>query len=123
MDKHICILEDDPGIREILEILLSEEGYHVEGYSTVHDFFSKKNSAPDLFILDVMLPDGNGMKVCNLLKSDPATKATPIMMMSAHADLPQMTSGCKAEEFVVKPFDIHVLLRKISRQINSGPGT
>jgi PleD family two-component response regulator len=66
MTKHICILEDDPGITDIIEILLSEEGYQVECYSKVHDFFSKKDSRPDLFILDVMLPDGNGLEVCKL---------------------------------------------------------
>ena len=120
MDKRICILEDDEGIRDILEFLLLEENYLVETYPTVNDFFSKKNSAPDLFILDVMLPDGNGLEVCRLLKADEATKATPVIMMSAHADLAHMTSGCKAEEFVVKPFDIHVLLRKIARQVDFG---
>ena len=119
MGKHICILEDDPGISDIIEILLSEEGYQVEGYTTINDFFSKKNSKPDLFILDVMLPDGDGLEVCRLLKSDHTTKHIPVMMMSAHADLAKMTSGCTAEEYVTKPFDIHVLLRKISRQINS----
>lgn len=118
MGKHICILEDDPGITDIMEILLLEEGYQVECYSKVHDFFSKKDSRPELFILDVMLPDGNGLEVCKLLKSDEATKNIPILMMSAHADLPQMTRGCTAEEYVTKPFDIHVLLRKIARQLN-----
>lgn len=118
MGKHICILEDDPGILEIIEILLLEEGYQVECYSRVHDFFSKKESSPDLFILDVMLPDGNGLEVCKLLKSDQTTKSIPILMMSAHADLPEMTSACTAEEYVTKPFDIHVLLRKIARQLN-----
>jgi len=118
MDKHICILEDDPGILDIIEILLLEEGYKVESYSSVNDFLSRKDSSPDLFILDVMLPDGNGMEVCRLLKSDQATKHVPVLMMSAHADLPQMTNGCTAEEYVTKPFDIHVLLRKISRQVN-----
>jgi len=119
MGKNICVLEDEPGIIEIIEILLLEEGYKVESYSKVHDFFSRKGSSPDLFILDVMLPDGNGLEVCQLLKSDEATKNIPILMMSAHADLPQMTRACTAEEYVTKPFDIHVLLRKIARQMNA----
>jgi DNA-binding response OmpR family regulator len=118
MGKLICILEDDEGIRDILEFLLLEEGYLVESYSTVQAFLAKKNSTPELFILDVMLPDGNGLELCNILKSAPITKHIPVIMMSAHADLEQMTSACKAEEFVVKPFDIYVLLRKISRQVN-----
>lgn len=118
MGKNICILEDDPGIIDIIKILLREEGYRAESYSNVNDFLSRKNPNPDLFILDVMLPDGNGMEVCRLLKSDAATKRIPILMMSAHADLPQMTRACIAEEYVTKPFDIDVLLRKIKRQVN-----
>lgn len=118
MDKLICILEDDPGIRDVLELLFMEEGYQVESYSTIHDFFSKKPSAPSLFILDVRLPDGDGLEVCRVLKSDASTKAIPVMVMSAHAGIQHMTSGCRAEEFVVKPFDITVLLRKVARQLN-----
>lgn len=118
MSKLICILEDDAGIRDILQFLLLEEGYQVACYTTVNGFLSRKNISPDLYLLDVMLPDGNGMAVCKLLKADPKTAATPIIMMSAHADIQQMTSGCNAEEFVVKPFDIFVLLKKIVDLLN-----
>ncbi|WP_029280335.1 response regulator transcription factor [Pedobacter borealis] len=118
MSKLICILEDDAGIRDILQFLLLEEGYQVACYTTVNEFLSRKHINPDLYLLDVMLPDGNGMAVCKLLKADPQTAATPVIIMSAHADIKQMTSGCNAEEFVVKPFDIFVLLKKIVDLLN-----
>nr|WP_315424373.1 response regulator transcription factor [uncultured Pedobacter sp.] len=118
MNKLIGILEDDEGIRDILQFLLSEEGYQVECYTTVNNFLTKKDSNPDLFILDVMLPDGNGLEVCRMLKSSPKTSAIPVIMMSAHADLQQMNSGCRAEEFVKKPFDIYIILEKIVQLLN-----
>jgi len=121
MNKLIGILEDDEGIRDILNFLLTEEGYQVECYSTVNNFLTKKDSEPDLFILDVMLPDGNGLEVCRLLKSTPNTSNTPVIMMSAHADLQRMNSGCKAEEFVIKPFDIFALLEKIRQLLDKNP--
>ncbi|RLJ72602.1 response regulator transcription factor [Pedobacter alluvionis] len=123
MNKLIGILEDDQGIRDILEFLLSEEGYEVECYTTVNNFLTKKDSSPDLFILDVMLPDGNGLEVCKILKSSPKTSATPVIMMSAHADMQQMNSGCRAEEFVKKPFDIFAMLEKIVQLLNKGNPT
>lgn len=118
MNKLIGILEDDEGIRDILQFLLSEEGYQVECYTTVNNFLTKKDSSPDLFILDVMLPDGNGLEVCKMLKSSPKTSAIPVIMMSAHADLQQMNSSCRAEEFVKKPFDIFAILEKIVQLLN-----
>jgi DNA-binding response OmpR family regulator len=118
MSNLICILEDDPGIRDVLELLFLEEGYRVEAYSTINEFFARKPSVPGLFILDVMLPDGNGLEVCRVLKADAATSTIPIMVMSAHAGIQHMSVGCQAEEFVVKPFDINVLLRKVERQLN-----
>ena len=118
MNKLIGILEDDEGIRDILQFLLLEEGYEVECYTTVNNFLTKKDSNPDLFILDVMLPDGNGLEVCKMLKSSPQTAAIPVIMMSAHADMQQMNSGFRAEEFVKKPFDIFAMLEKIVQLLN-----
>jgi len=118
MNKLIGILEDDEGIRDILRFLLLEEGYQVECYTTVNNFLTRKDSGADLFILDVMLPDGNGLEVCKLLKSSPLTSAIPVIMMSAHADLQQMHSACQAEEFVKKPFDVYEMLEKIVSLLN-----
>ena len=118
MNKLIGILEDDEGIRDILQFLLLEEGYQVECYTTVNNFLTKKDSSPHLFILDVMLPDGNGLEVCKMLKSSPKTSATPVIMMSAHADMQQMNSACRAEEFIKKPFDIFAMLEKIVQLLN-----
>ena len=118
MGKKICLLEDDEGIREIIEMILTDEQYEVYGFSNVKDFMAFEGKASqDLYLLDVRLPDGNGLKVCDNLKSNEETKRIPIMMMSAHAGLNEMRRSCKAEDFIAKPFDIFDLLKKVDFQL------
>lgn len=120
MGKKVCVLEDDDGIREVIEFLLSDAHYEVKGFATVSDFMANsKNFIPDLFLLDVMLPDGNGMEVCCLLKASTVTKHIPIVMMSAHAGVKDIDSGCKAQDFISKPFDIDDLLNRVNMQLTA----
>lgn len=120
LGKSICLLEDNDDIREILEYLLNDENYEVFSYATVRDFeLNVKNIKPDLFLLDVMLPDGNGLDVCQKLKTSQITHAIPVFMMSAHAQLGEMKQRCAAEGFVTKPFDVFDLISKIDRQMTA----
>lgn len=118
MGKKISILEDDQGIREIVELIFLQEDYEVTGFANVNDFMSRKSgSLPDLFLLDVMLPDGNGLNVCEMLKSEEETSKIPVLMMSAHADLITMKNQCKADGFIAKPFDIDHLIDIVKKTI------
>jgi len=118
MGKKICLLEDDDGIREIIEMILTDEQYEVCGFSNVKDFMAfEGKGVQDLYLLDVRLPDGNGFNVCQELKNDNNTKSIPIMMMSAHAGLNEMRRSCMAEDFIAKPFDIFDLIKKVNHQL------
>ncbi|MFC4141970.1 response regulator transcription factor [Pedobacter mendelii] len=120
MSKRICVLEDNDDIREIISFILEEEHYEVSVYANVKDFINReKKPKPDVFLLDVMLPDGNGLDVCNLLKADCATKGIPVMMMSANYKKVDIQKACKAEDFIPKPFDIANLLSKIGVYANA----
>ena len=77
---------------------------------------------PDLFILDLMMPDGSGTEVCNQLKNEPATSGIPVMIISAHAKAEQVTKACHADMFVSKPFDIDDVLVKIENLTSSEAG-
>ena len=101
-------------------MLLTEENYEVLGFGSVGEFFGNiTNHEVDLFLLDVRLPDGNGMEVCTAIKSAQLTKDIPVLMMSAHSTIDEVQSTCMAEGFIEKPFDIYGLLEKISHTIQS----
>jgi DNA-binding response OmpR family regulator len=114
--KTIFIVEDETGIRDALQLLLSFENYDVRSFSTVEAFNNRDQSVvPDIFILDVMLPDGLGTDLCNQLKESPETSNIPVMIISAHAKSENVTQSCQADEFIPKPFDIDDVLVKIEK--------
>lgn len=116
MSKRIIVLEDDLEIRELVEYLLREENFEVRGFENVGDFWEAMNSTrPDLYLLDVMLPDGNGLEVCKALKSDEATQHIPVIIMSAHFS--SAMNECAAEDFIGKPFDINRFVATVRRYI------
>lgn len=117
--KTIFIVEDETGIRDALQLLLSFENYDVRSFSSVETFNKRdKSVVPDIFILDVMLPDGLGTDLCNQIKEEPATSAIPVMIISAHAKSDTVTKACKADDFIAKPFDIDDVILKIESLVN-----
>ena len=117
MRKRICVLEDNDDIREIISIILEDAHYEVFSFSTVESFTKRSYTIlPDVFLLDVMLPDGNGLDVCNSLKSTTSTKNIPVVMMSANYSARDIRCNCKAEDFIPKPFDIDDFVARVAVQ-------
>lgn len=117
--KRIHILEDDQEIRNVIEILLKEEGFELQLSSSFSEL--KKNiqdAMPDLFLLDVMLPDGNGAEICEDLKTDIFTKHIPIIVMSAQNNSEQKAIDAFADAYISKPFDIYDVLGQINDLID-----
>ena len=114
MKKSIFILDDTEDIRNIITEILKEKNYEVTGFANIKDF--RKGIAfaqPDLFILDVMLPDGNGIDVCDELKDNRYTRHIPILMMSANNAYAAAKKMCETEDFINKPFDIDEFIEKV----------
>ncbi|WP_421943551.1 response regulator transcription factor [Pedobacter sp.] len=117
--KRIHILEDDQEIRNVIEILLKEEGFELQLSSTFSELKKNiKDAMPDLFLLDVMLPDGNGAEICEDLKTDIFTKHIPIIVMSAQNNSEQKAIDALADDYISKPFDIYDVLERINKQID-----
>ncbi|PYF69982.1 response regulator transcription factor [Pedobacter nutrimenti] len=116
MAKRIFVLEDDHDIRDVFELLLKEEGYELELSSSFSELKELlKKSVPDLFVIDVMLPDANGIDVCKDLKAQSATRNIPVIVMSANARSKQMSVQACADDYIGKPFDIAHVMNKIDK--------
>jgi len=115
--KSIFVIEDNEDIGFILDYFLREEGFRVRLFASARDFTSAfKEEVPDIFLVDVMLPDGDGISLCNLIKHDSRSSEIPVLMMSAHSDETSFIT-CKAEEFIPKPFDLFDLTSRIKNHL------
>ena len=84
MAVHIYIVEDDKNIREIEMFALKNSGYAVEEFENAKSFFSRSaEKVPDLVLLDIMLPDMDGLEIVKKLRSRPDTVRVPIILVTA----------------------------------------
>ena len=118
MKKCIYVVEDNAGIRDVIEFLLVEEDYDVKSCPNVHVFWQlMKKQTPDMIVLDVMLPDGNGIDLCDKLKTSAKTFNIPVMLMSANNYLNKVKDKCTAEDYINKPFDLNDFIQRIDHQL------
>jgi DNA-binding response OmpR family regulator len=113
--KKVLVVDDDIGIREIIKLILDDEGYEVNELDNGHQVDNAIACwVPDVILLDVMLGDMDGRDICRHLKSEKNTAAIPIIIISATHNrytLPQ--KNCSANDYLEKPFDIDDLIRKV----------
>jgi two-component system phosphate regulon response regulator PhoB len=116
MSKKLLIVEDDRSLASVLEYNFESAGYEVfcahDGQDGVNQARSKN---PDIIILDLMIPVVDGIEVCRQLRSETATRQTPIMMLTAKAEETDQLIGFSvgADDYVVKPFSVRVLLERV----------
>lgn len=108
--KKILVVDDDHGIREALGALFTEEGYQVVTAPDGRFVDKVSELAPDLIVLDVMLPGADGRELARQLRTRPETKELPIVMVSARDDYRPSALEAGADLFVPKPFDIGLML-------------
>jgi two-component system, sensor histidine kinase and response regulator len=102
----VFVVDDDPHNREVVELLLSRESYQVSQLSSAADLWEKLEvSPPDVILLDVMMPDVNGLEVCQSLKKSPLWNHIPVVMvtaLSSKEDLKRCIDA-GADDFIGKP--------------------
>ena len=112
----IYVVEDDVNIQEIEMFALKNSGYRVEGFGNAKDFFAKlSEKTPDLILLDVMLPDLDGLSILKKVRTVPDTKKIPVIFVSAKTSEIDMVKGLDigADDYIKKPFSIIEFITRI----------
>jgi two-component system phosphate regulon response regulator PhoB len=125
LKQQILIVDDEPDLVRVLEFSLQQAGFDTATAADGETALVKiKQRAPDLVILDLMLPDLPGTEVCRQLRADKRTQAVPVIMLTARADEVDRVVGFElgADDFVTKPFSVRELLLRIRAILRRGAG-
>ena len=111
---QILVVDDEASIRELLSFNLKKNGYSVETAADGREALAKA-AGMDLVLLDIMLPEVDGLEVCRRLKADPQTSGIPIIMLTAKAEEIDRVLGLElgADDYVVKPCSMRELLARV----------
>lgn len=116
-DKTVYVVEDDPSIQKLLEYTLESRDYKVVTFENAENLFDQLNTEiPDLFILDIMLPDMDGTQILETLRNKVTTKDVPIIMLTAKtSEIDVITNlDLGADDYIKKPFSTLELLSRVN---------
>ncbi len=122
MKRRILIIDDEPGFTTLLKHSLESEGYYLveEENEASHALIAAREFDPDLFILDVMMPEMDGSDVAAMLRADRRFKYTPILFLTAlalNAEPPVVSSPCGGQIYLPKDTPIDKLMACIEEKI------
>ncbi len=120
--KKILLVDDHQTVFRLLEAIVRIKGYKlIYAESGQQGIVMARRELPDLILLDVMMPDIDGFKVCQYLKENPETKDIPVMFLTARGAEDDLALGRKAgaDGFMTKPFQTIEVLKQIERLLTS----
>lgn len=112
----IYVVEDDQNIREIERFALQNSGYHVEEFGNAKEFYKRiTDKLPQLILLDIMLPDEDGLAIIKKLRSMSETKRVPVIMVTAKTTELDKVKGLDlgADDYITKPFGVMELISRV----------
>ncbi len=116
----VLVVEDEPAQREILSYNLAAEGFRVcQAENGDEALLLVDEDTPDVIVLDWMMPNLSGIEVCRRLKTRPATRAIPIIMLSARSEEVDRVRGLEtgADDYVIKPYSVVELMARVRAQL------
>lgn len=112
----IFILEDDDNIRKLISYSLTSQNFEIKDFALPSDFWTAlENNKPDLLLLDIMLPQEDGISILKKLRSNPKTSGIPVIMLTAKDSEYDVVTGLDAgaDDYVTKPFGMMPLVSRI----------
>jgi two-component system phosphate regulon response regulator PhoB len=116
----VLVVEDEPAQREVLSYNFEAEGFRVTQASNGEEaLMLVEESAPDVIVLDWMLPNVSGIEVCRRLKMRPETRGVPIIMLSARSEEVDRVRGLEtgADDYMIKPYSLVELVARVRTQL------
>lgn len=125
MCYRILIVDDEETLCEALKFNLEEEGYEVDTAYSSEQVLTMDTSRYDLMLLDIMMGDISGTQLAKIIRSNPATAATPIIFCTAKDSEDDMVKGLElgADDYITKPYSLRNVLARVKtvlRRVNSG---
>jgi len=117
--ERLLLIEDDPGVSEVLKLLLVREGYRVDAAGTVKEGVRRAGSGDyDLVVTDLKLPDGTGLDALRLVHE--SNRAIPVVLMTSYSSLESAIAALRAGavDYIIKPFDNLAFLHAVERALN-----
>jgi CheY-like chemotaxis protein len=115
---RILVVDDDPTILRLLQVNLEMEGHEVLTAGDGHEALVRlREGAPEVVLLDVMMPGLDGWQVCERIRADPDLATTPVVILSARAQQSDLERGAQAgaDAYITKPFDPLELVELVER--------
>lgn len=117
----VLVVEDDPVILRLLEVNFELEGFRVlVAHDGAEGIELARQEQPDIVLSDIMMPKASGLELVQAIRGDEATRATPIILLSAKAQSADLKAGLDAgaDEYITKPFEPLELLERVNALLN-----
>ena len=121
----IYIVEDDRNIQEIELFALKNSGYQAAGFETAKEFYKALDTRlPELILLDIMLPDEDGMSILKRLRARPDTQGIPVILVTAKATEIDKVKGLDggADDYIAKPFGVMEMIARVKALLRRSGG-
>ncbi len=121
--NRILVVDDEPDVTELLKYKLEQEGYQCEVLNDPLAFVAAvRDFQPNLMILDIMMPELNGLQLCRIARSDPAMRDVPIIFLTARGEAEDRVMGLEtgADDYVSKPFNTKELMLRVGKILERG---
>ena len=121
----IYIVEDDRNIQEIEIFALKNSGYQAAGFETAKEFYKALDTRlPELILLDIMLPDEDGMSILKRLRARPDTQRIPVILVTAKATEIDKVKGLDggADDYIAKPFGVMEMIARVKALLRRSGG-
>ena len=108
--KMIMVVDDNPGVLDVMTVMLEMEGYQVTTSIDGRTVRNLKEPLPDLIFLDIMISGTDGRELCRALKANQKTRGVPVILISASTDIENISKISGANGYLSKPFDMDYML-------------